>query len=100
MLQILKTPRDDLVAVGTSSVELSPETNTQRNVIVITNTSTGGQLITLAFAKEAVSGKGIVLFPTGAWAESIDSAFRPSNARITAIASGAGGQITIHERVE
>jgi hypothetical protein len=100
MLPILKTPRDDIISVGSTSVELSPETNTQRNVIVITNTSTAGQLITLAFAKEAINGKGIVLFPTGAWAESIDSAFRPSNARITAVADGAGGQVTIHERVE
>ena len=100
MLPIIKVPRDDLVSVGASSVEVSPETNTQRNVIVITNTSTGGQILPLAFGKEAASGKGIVLYPTGAWAESVDSAFRPSNARITAIADGAGGQITIHERVE
>lgn len=94
-------PRDVTIAVGTTSVELSGEiTEHQRKVIVITNVSTGGQIITLAIGKEAVANQGIVLYPTGAWAESIDSQFIPTNKRIAAIASAAGGSVTIHERVE
>jgi len=100
MINIPKIPRDDVITVGATSAEVSPEIDTQRNVLVITNTSTAGQIISLAFAKEAVAGKGIILYPTGSWAESIDSAFKPTKARITAIASAAGGSVTIHERVE
>ena len=94
-------PRDVVVAVGTTSTELSTQIGDhQRKVIVITNISTGGQVISLAFGKEAVAGYGIVLYPTGAWAESIDSAFIPTNLRITAVASAAAGSVTIHERVD
>jgi hypothetical protein len=95
------TPRDATITVGATSTELSPDIRSsgQRQAIVITNTSTGGQVVTLAFGKDAVASVGIVLYPTGAWAESIDSAFIPSNERITAIASAAAGTVTIHERV-
>lgn len=100
MINIPKIPRDDVITVGTSSVELSPEIDTQRNVYVITNTSPAGQVISLGIGKEAVVGKGIILYPTGSWAESIDSAFKPTMRRITGIASAVGGTVTIHERVE
>lgn len=101
MMQSL-TPRETLSAVGTSSVEISPELGEsgQRDVIVITNTSTAGQTITLSFGKDAIANRGIVLYPTGAWSESIDSAFIPTNSRICAISSAASGQVTIHERVK
>jgi len=95
------TPRDALITVGASSIEVSPEIYTgKRVVVVITNVSTGGQVVTLAVGKEATAGTGIVLYPTGAWAESEDASFKPTKQRITAIASAAGGAVTIHERVE
>jgi hypothetical protein len=100
MVNIYKVPRDDTITIGSTSTEVSPETSTQRIVWVVTNVSTAGQIISLGIGKEAIAGKGIVLYPTGAWAESVDSAFKPTLARITAIASAANGSITIHERVE
>lgn len=93
-------PRDETVSVGTSSVELSPETGTkQRQVLVITNTSTGAQKIALAWGKDAVAGTGVVLLPGEHHVEAIDSAFIPLNTRISAEADGAGGTIAIHERL-
>lgn len=93
-------PRDESVSVGTSSVELSPETGMkQRQALVITNTSTGGQKVALAWGKDAVALKGIVLLPGEHHVEAIDSAFTPLNSRIAAIADGAGGVIAIHERL-
>jgi hypothetical protein len=100
MVDIPKIPRDDVITVGATSTEISPDLSTERIVYVITNTSTAGQIISLGIGKEAVAGRGIILYPTGSWAESIDSAFHPTKARITAIASAAGGALTIHERVE
>ena len=99
--KIETVPRDVVVTVGATSTELSTQIiEHQRTVIVITNTSTAGQIVTLAFGKEAVAGNGIVLYPTGAWAESIDSSFIPTNQRITAIASAAAATVTIHERID
>jgi hypothetical protein len=94
-------PRDTSVTVGTSVIEVSAETGTaQRRVIVLTNVSTAGQIISLAVGKDAVANKGLVLYPTGAWSETIDPTFKPTNQRITAISSAAGGTLAIHERVD
>ena len=93
------TTRDVSVSVGASSVELSPLMNNYaRDILVITNTSTGGQVISIGVGQDAVAGLGIVMQPGQSYIESLDSAFTPTNDRITAIASAAGGASTIHER--
>lgn len=93
--------RDDSVTVGTTSVEVSPARRPrQRQALVITNVSTGGQIVYLMWADEAIAGKGIPLFPGGAWSESVDSAYTPPKGKISAIASGALGSIAIHEQME
>jgi len=93
-------PRQVSLSVGASVVEVSPELGTgQREVISMTNTSTGGQIISLAWGQDAVVGVGVPVYPGSTWSESIDNNFKPSNARITAIASGAGGTLAVHERV-
>jgi hypothetical protein len=93
-------PRDETITVGTSSVELSPETGTkQRQALVITNTSTALQKVALAWGKDAVALKGVVLLPGEHHVEAIDSAFTPLNSRISAIADGAGATVAIHERL-
>lgn len=100
MVETDLVPRDVTVTVGTASVEMSPETGTkQRQVLVLTNTSTGGQSIAIAWAKDAVVGQGVVLQPGEHHVEAIDSAFRPLNSRITACASASGGILALHERL-
>ena len=93
-------PTDKSVSVGTSVVEISPETgNLKRKVFFIVNTSTGGQIISIAFGKDAVSGSGIVLSAGNGWAESVDAIFQPRNLKITAVSSAAGGTVAFHEQL-
>lgn len=93
-------PRDESVSVGAASVEVSPETgNKQRQTLVLTNVSAGGQSISLAWNKDAVAGYGIVLQPGEHHVETLESGFEPLNHRITAVASGAGGVLAVHERL-
>lgn len=92
--------RNTNASVSTSPVVLAEEQyGTQRSVLLITNTSTGGQNITISPGDEAVAGKGIVISPGGYYLDSLDQGYRPTNARITAISSAAGGTVSIHERV-
>jgi hypothetical protein len=106
VLNVVQSPariiiRESSVTIGTSVVEISPETGTrQRNTLVLTNTSTASQKISLAWNSEAVAGKGIVLLAGEHHVESIDTGFIPLNSRITGIADGAGGTLAIHERLQ
>lgn len=100
MTGIALIPRDVTYTVGATSVELSPETgNKQRQVLVLTNTSTGGQSISLAWGKSAEAGVGVVLLPGEHHVESIDKGFIPLNISVNAIASAEGGTIALHERL-
>lgn len=94
-------PRDTTVTVGTSSVEISPETGRkQRSAVILTNTSTGGQKIALAWGKDAVAGQGVVLLPGEHHVESWEKdGFLPLNMRIAACADAAGGTLAVHERL-
>lgn len=86
--------------VGTTSTKIRPPLLTgQRTAITVTNTSTGGQIITLAWGGAAKSLEGAVLYPGGNWSESRDPAFDPSTEDIWAISSAASGALAIHERV-
>lgn len=83
----------------TASLVSEEQYGAQRSVIFIVNTSTAGQSITVTPSDEAKVGEGIVLGPGGYYQDSIDSGYKPTNARITAISSAAGGTIAIHERI-
>ena len=92
--------RDASQTIGATSVEITlQQIPGTRNALVITNTSTAGQQISLAWGKAAVAGKGMVLYPGGTWSESIDTRFTPSAMGAQGIASAAGGTIAIHERI-
>ena len=92
--------RDTSQTIGTTSTMVAVQQEpTARKALSIINTSTGGQIISLAWGKAAAAGTGIVLYAGGSWCESEDSSFNPSNMEIWAISSAATGTISIHERV-
>lgn len=87
--------------IGTDSVQLTPQLNDgQTKLITFVNTSALGQNITLSLGVPAEAGKGIVLYPTMPYAESIDNNFTPSNLAWYAIGSAAGATLAIHQRTE
>ena len=88
--------------IGTSTAVVSEEQHTPniRSVILITNTSTGGQKITVSAGDEAVSGKGIVLSPGGFYQDSKESGYTPTQRRITAVSDLIDGEVAIHERID
>jgi len=92
--------RNAQLTIGTTSSIVAPEVmGNQRRVLVLNNTSTGGQVITVSWEQEAVAGKGIVLYPGGSWSEAVDSGYIPSPKQVYAVSSAAGGLLSIHERV-
>ena len=94
--------RNEKLTIGTTAETISiraGSNNTKRSSIIIINTSTGGQIITLAVGAEAKNGEGIPLSPGGVWSDSMDGGYLPTQAHITAISSLAGGTIAIQERL-
>jgi len=93
--------RNTAVSVGTTAVQLALKLAIgQRKSLVITNTSTGGQIITIATGESGVTAlNGLVLYPGGSWSESLDSAFIPSNLEYWGISSAASGSVAIQERI-
>lgn len=87
------------VTVGTSNVEVSRECFQQRSAIVLTNTSTGGQVISIAIGEQAVAGNGIQLRAGGVYQDTRDGSYMPSNKQINAISDVAGGTLAVHERI-
>jgi len=93
-------PRSVSLTVNGSVTEVSPETGIwQRQLIVLTNISSGTQIIYLTTGQDASVGAGIPLKVGSSWCESIDSAFVPSNLRWTAISDVAGATLAVYERV-
>ena len=94
--------RDTVVTIGTASTLLSIDKigSTKRTALVITNTSTAGQVLSFAWGKAAVAGSGVVLYPGGSWSESVDNRFTPSPKEIFGISSAAGGTAAVSERLE
>jgi hypothetical protein len=88
--------RNELVAVGTSSVMVSPAH--ERQEIIIVNSSAAAQVITLSVGMSAGLSMGIPLQPWGVWYGSANSEFRVTSEAIYAISSAVSGQISIFER--
>ena len=93
---VLENIRNNVVAVGTSTVLLS--TAHERNELVITNTSSAAQIITLSFGVEAAALAGVVLQPYSVYYASDTQGFSVYNGDIFAISSAVSGQISIFER--
>jgi hypothetical protein len=98
---MIERNRNATVTVGVTSTKLSEAVYNPalRKVLVIVNTSTGGQNITVAFGTEAVAGQGIFLYPAGSWSETLDNAYIPTQSEINAISSAVGGTVAIQERI-
>lgn len=90
------------ITVGTSAVDILPDLTItgSRKAFVLTNVSTGGQIISLSTGGVPVANQGIVLYPGGTWSEARDPAFEPTNQKIAAIASASGGLLAYSERVD
>ena len=74
--------------------------NARRKAFIITNTSTGGESVTIGHGGDAISGRGIVLWPTFTHGESRGEQFNPYQNRITALGSAATATIAVHETLE
>jgi len=87
------------VSVGTTQVLVldSPGANT-RTDIVITNTSSAGQVISLAIGADAVASSGIVLQPTASIAFSRSQDYEVPQEQIRAVASAANGSVAVWVR--
>lgn len=90
------------VTVGTSVVVISEEklnNYSERIRLIITNTSTGGQNITVSVDADAVAGNGIFLYPGGAISWERDASFAIQQKRVMAVASAANGTVSVYEEV-
>lgn len=92
----LENVRNQIVAVGTDAVLLSPAHG--RNEIVITNTSGAAQIITVSFGDIAIAGAGVVLQPNSVYFASNTQGFNVYQGDIFIIASAVSGQVSIFER--
>ena len=86
--------RNNQVSITTTAVEVSPAQ--ERQELILTNVSTGGEIISISFGGTAVAGTGIVLNPFSVYSTS-DAKSAPSTS-ISAVCSGAGGLLAIMER--
>jgi len=89
--------RNEIVAVGTTSTQISFKKN--RKVIYIRNSSTAGQTITVNMGPNtAVANTGIILDVGEFIVDSDIAGYQCYKDTITAISSAAGGQLSIFER--
>ena len=89
--------RNDMATIGASSVKIAEAV--ERQGYTITNTSTGGQTITINLGFNAAeAGKGIPLSPGQAWVDSDGGGYLCHRGVITAVSSAAGGTVAIMER--
>ena len=84
------------VVVTTASQQLSPAG--ARLELIITNTSTAGQNLTLRFGGPAVAGAGIFLVPYSTYYVDASSGFTPTQQEIYVISSAAAGSVSLFER--
>jgi len=94
--------RNESIPVDTSSVmiaDLVPK-STKRTQLIVINTSTTAKITIVKSDQAAVAGAGIVLNPSGSFAESTDSGYKCYQGKMSAISDVAGGTISIVESYE
>lgn len=95
-IEIVENVRNQAIAIGTTPVLLSPAKFRQE--IVITNTSSAAQTITLAFGTVAAAQVGVFLQPYSSYYASASEGFRVYAGEIWGIGSALAGQVSIFER--
>lgn len=93
---------DQLTINSTAVTVVSPERSLgsgKRDNITIVNSSTGGQVITIAIDAQAQAGHGFPLSPGGSIDRETIGGHDITQKMITAISSADGGLLSIHEEV-
>jgi len=91
--------RNTSSTIGTTAVKIAEKLPVGiRQVIVLTNVSTTGQIITISTGGANAAGAGIPLRIGDKWTESTDSGFNPTNEQIWAIADAANATLAVYER--
>jgi len=93
--------RNEKLSVGTTSIVVSEARNLQnkRKNIVIRNTSSGSQVITINLGYGVAENEaGIVLKVNESFSDSSETGYEAYQGVITSISSGAGAQLSIYER--
>lgn len=85
------------LVVGTTNVTVS-DPSFSRQMWYITNTSLGGQIISIKLGQLAVNLEGFVLNPGQVISESQEQNYRVFKGTINVISSAAGGTIAFVER--
>jgi len=91
--------RNTISTIGTTATKIGERLPLgTRKVIVFTNVSTAGQIITISTGGANAANAGIPLRVGDKWVESEDNTFKPSGAEWWAIADGAAATLAIYER--
>ena len=91
------------ITVNATSTEISKAlygAEGKRIVLALTNTSTAGEVISIAIGQEAVAGKGIVLGQGASYVASMDGSYIPPQDMVKAIESAGTGTLAIYEEIE
>lgn len=94
--------RNVSATIGTDPVVVSEAKisgNSERVRLILTNTSTGAQSISLATDADATIGYGLVLSPGGSMAWEKQAGIPIIQSRVSAVSSVAGGTLAIYEEV-
>jgi len=90
--------------IGTSSSEIAKAMygfqGSRRISMIIKNTSTASEVITLGIDKNAITGEGLVLNAGETISFSQDGGYMPPQGQVTAIASAATAKLSLYEEVE
>ena len=87
--------------IGTTAEVVSEHVfNGQRVMLLLTNTSVAGEIISLGIRSEAKALQGIVLNQGDKFIMSKDSGYSPSNDLITALASVNTATLAVHEEID
>jgi len=98
MSKLTRDTQQTIAATSTIIAEALYAPN-YREVLILRNVSTLGEVISIAVGTAAVAQNGIVLNPNDSVTFAIDGAYTPSNDRFNAIGSAATAKLAIHEEM-
>lgn len=94
---------DGSVTLATSNTKISEAKyggKSKRVVLILTNTSTAGETVSISFDKEAKANQGLVIKAGGVYSASIDSRYDIPQGRVNGIGSAATATLAFHEEIE